>query len=234
VKRVENFKYYYKQATKPVTLVALAVGFVGVLIGAAGLFAGAYYNKLYQNAVAEKQAVAGTVLHAEGDVTSPLQQNAQQNAGFYPVAYQVAEGDSLWKITEQFYGDGNLYTFLAKENGITTPNHLAVGTELSIPTPPQEKEAMGSNEAKAEKETDSYQNSSDNIVKSGLTNGSASSSDRENFEHFEYVVECGDSLWFIALKYYGDGYRWTEIYTANKTTIGNNPNLIFPETKLDL
>jgi len=43
-----------------------------------------------------------------------------------------------------------------------------------------------------------------------------------------YTVRSGDCLWTIAIQMYGDGTFWTAIYEANKPTIGNNPNLIYP------
>lgn len=41
------------------------------------------------------------------------------------------------------------------------------------------------------------------------------------------VVEAGNSLWRIAHKTYGSGFRYTVIYEANKKQI-KNPDLIFP------
>ena len=48
-----------------------------------------------------------------------------------------------------------------------------------------------------------------------------------------YVVVPGDSLWRIAARYYGSGYRWELIYQANRDVI-RNPNLIYPGQKLVL
>jgi peptidoglycan-N-acetylglucosamine deacetylase len=41
-----------------------------------------------------------------------------------------------------------------------------------------------------------------------------------------YVTKEGDNLTTIAQEVYGDASRWTEIYEANKKTIGDDPNLI--------
>ncbi len=49
-----------------------------------------------------------------------------------------------------------------------------------------------------------------------------------------HVVESGDTLSAIALKYYGNAALWTEIYKANKRTIGDDPGKIFPGQKLDI
>jgi nucleoid-associated protein YgaU len=43
-----------------------------------------------------------------------------------------------------------------------------------------------------------------------------------------YTVKSGDTLWAIAKKYLGAGNRYSEIYSANKSVIGSNPNLIKP------
>ena len=42
----------------------------------------------------------------------------------------------------------------------------------------------------------------------------------------EYTVTSGDSLSAIAQRFYGDASKWTEIYDANKSVIGSNPNMI--------
>lgn len=43
-----------------------------------------------------------------------------------------------------------------------------------------------------------------------------------------HTVVPGDTLWRIALRFYGDGGRFPTIHEANRDIIGNNPNLIFP------
>ena len=49
-----------------------------------------------------------------------------------------------------------------------------------------------------------------------------------------HVVESGDTLSAIALKYYGNAALWTEIYKANKRTIGDDPGKIFPGQELKI
>lgn len=43
-----------------------------------------------------------------------------------------------------------------------------------------------------------------------------------------YTVKKGDNLWTLAKRFYGSGADYTKIYEANRDTIGNNPNLIYP------
>ena len=47
--------------------------------------------------------------------------------------YTVAPGDTLSKISAQFYGSPNHYMKIAQANGIDNPNLIQVGQELDIP-----------------------------------------------------------------------------------------------------
>ncbi|MGE6488518.1 LysM peptidoglycan-binding domain-containing protein [Paenisporosarcina sp. NPDC076898] len=47
-----------------------------------------------------------------------------------------------------------------------------------------------------------------------------------------YTVKKGDNLWTIAKAHYGEGSKNMDIYNANKSVIGKNPNLIYPGQKL--
>ena len=51
-----------------------------------------------------------------------------------------------------------------------------------------------------------------------------------------HTVESGDSLSYIASKYYDSGSRenWMQIYEENKELIGNNPNMIHPGQVLNI
>lgn len=50
----------------------------------------------------------------------------------------------------------------------------------------------------------------------------------------EYSVVAGDSLWTISEKAYGSGYKWVDVYAANKSVLEAHPNLLFVGTKLTL
>lgn len=49
-----------------------------------------------------------------------------------------------------------------------------------------------------------------------------------------YTVVSGDSLSKIAKKHLGSAGRWKEIYEANRSVIGDDPDLIKPGQKLRL
>lgn len=50
----------------------------------------------------------------------------------------------------------------------------------------------------------------------------------------EYTVKAGDNLSRIAKLIYGDSAKWRDIYEANQSVIGSNPNLIRPGQELVL
>lgn len=50
------------------------------------------------------------------------------------IEYTVQKGDTLWDIAVKFLGKGELYTKIAKDNGISNPNLLTVGNVLKIYT----------------------------------------------------------------------------------------------------
>lgn len=49
--------------------------------------------------------------------------------------HEVKKGESLWKIAEQYYGDGNLYQkiFAANRDILKDPNRINIGQKLRIP-----------------------------------------------------------------------------------------------------
>ena len=49
--------------------------------------------------------------------------------------YEVRKGDTLWKIAETYYGDGNLYKkiFEANKDILKNPDAIQIGQKLHIP-----------------------------------------------------------------------------------------------------
>jgi nucleoid-associated protein YgaU len=115
--------------------------------------------------------------------------------------HKVVEGESLWKIAEKYYGTGFKWTDIAKANSLKNPGLLAKGQELTIPAVEETKPLA---------ETNTTNKISGNTTPiSGAT----------------YAVVKGDNLWNIAVRAYGDGYKWSAIAKENKLV---HPNLIHP------
>lgn len=47
--------------------------------------------------------------------------------------YTVESGDTLWAISERFYGDGNKYQAIADASGVANPDLIYPGQVLTIP-----------------------------------------------------------------------------------------------------
>ncbi len=84
--------------------------------------------------------VDATYADLTADITVEQNQRAQAAsvgaAGGQPGrTYKVQSGDTLSKISRQFYGDANQYMriFEANRNQLSDPNRIQVGQELVIP-----------------------------------------------------------------------------------------------------
>ncbi|HEY1234752.1 MAG TPA: LysM peptidoglycan-binding domain-containing protein [Candidatus Binatia bacterium] len=49
--------------------------------------------------------------------------------------HEVTKGETLWRIAEQYYGDGTLYSkiFEANRDVLRDPNRINIGQKLRIP-----------------------------------------------------------------------------------------------------
>lgn len=47
--------------------------------------------------------------------------------------YRIYRGDTLWRITQRFYGDWRMYPKLAESNHLLDPNHIIAGDTLYLP-----------------------------------------------------------------------------------------------------
>lgn len=117
--------------------------------------------------------------------------------------YTVVEGDSLWSIAQEQYGDGHLWTKLKAANpGID--DFVKVGQVLVVP--PKE-EILGTTEP------------TQPAARPGTTPTEPKTTPRPEpgaTPATTYVVEQGDTLYGIAQKLLGNGLRWRELYEANK------------------
>jgi nucleoid-associated protein YgaU len=138
--------------------------------------------------------------------TSSQSTNPNETGKTLPKTYLVKEGDDLWSISEKIYGSGYNWVDVANENKLVNPGVLYVGTKLTIPNvkPKVVQNVM-----------DSSVNAQSGSPITGPT----------------YTIQKGDYLWSIAVRAYGNGYKWPEIAKANNLT---NPDLIFSGNVLKL
>jgi nucleoid-associated protein YgaU len=112
-------------------------------------------------------------------------------------SHTVAKGENLWKIAEKYYGSGYNWVDIAKENKLANPGVISEGQKLTIP----------------------------NVEAKKLTVKEVKTVSTEPITGATYQVVKGDCLWTIAVRAYGDGYKWPEIAKENKLV---NPSLIHP------
>ena len=55
------------------------------------------------------------------------------NTGGQDQKYTIAAGDNLSKVSKLFYGNPNHYAKIAQASGISNPDHIQVGQEVTVP-----------------------------------------------------------------------------------------------------
>ena len=144
-----------------------------------------------------------------------------------PTTHTVAKGETLWSISEKYYKTGYNWVDIAKENNLGEANEIETNQKLTIPnvTPKLADSAKETITTTAPSATPSVtvtpttiQQPKETVVKTVPTTKGGETTSKGT-----YTVVKGDTLWSIAEKTYGTGYKWAEIARANKLA---NPNLI--------
>jgi nucleoid-associated protein YgaU len=128
------------------------------------------------------------------------------------VEYVVQPGDSMWTIARRWYGDSVRWREIAVSNPDIDPERLRVGQRLQLPAR-DDSRTVGLNRAVS-------------IQAASATTRVPAGSGRQ------YTVQSGDTLSTIAEDQYRSESRWREIYQANRTTIGGNPDRLKVGMKL--
>lgn len=131
--------------------------------------------------------------------TSSINTEDQQTSS----TYTVRPGDDLWTISENVFNDGYRWVEIAKTNNLENPGLIYSGDKLVIPSVSPAPVRVP------------IEKISDNPPMEISNNNSIIGN--------SYTVVAGDNLWDIAVRAYGDGFRWPEIAKANNLI---NPDLI--------
>ena len=134
--------------------------------------------------------------------------------------YKVVKGDDLWHIAEKYYKSGYNYVDIMSENKITGKGVITAGMDLRIPKVEAKKVTVVEEPKKEIAISDKG-----DVVKQQVK------AEDKAIETGEYTTQNGDSYWKIAVRAYGDGYKWTKIYWANRYTF-SNPDMIFAGAKI--
>ncbi len=167
-------KKYFKSTEE---VVSMFLGLVIVLV-----VSGLIFNYFQKNK---------GVVNIPGSSDISLNDNSQIISEKNVVYYEVVKGDNLWKIAQNKYNNGYVWSEIAKANNLKNPSSIEVGQKLVLPKI-ESKEIISQSQGIKPVET--------------IQNG-------------EYKVVRNDSLWKIAVKTYGDGYQWLKIWQANKTKL---------------
>lgn len=182
------------------SMLSLLFGMVTVVLVGILVFRVYNSNKPEISKQAE-ETVKPSVTVKVGEVAVETKEDGKKYPTEMPESYKVEAGDHLWKIAEKVYGSGYNWVDIAKENGITNPGLIDVGQELKLPKVAVKE--IGTVKAKEQVTTDAKTD--------------------ESITGNTYKVAKGDHLWKIAVRAYGDGYKWVEIAKANNIA---HPNYI--------
>lgn len=148
-----------------------------------------------------------------------------------PTTHVVAVGEDLWSISERYYDSGYNWVDIAEANDLANPGMISEGQELIIPV--AQSRTTGDSLAQEQTITEAPNPTAiptqvmQEIVptKAPVEMQPSQPTMMSDISGGSYTVVKGDNLWNIAVRAYGDGYRWVEIAQANELV---NPSLIHP------
>ena len=135
---------------------------------------------------------------------------------------EVLEEEALQHYDENYYWFIGIYE---EYNNLIadTPALIDWLTEVDF-----KRDQLGASVYLAENDAWDYLFGEENGILTASLNGEKDNGDNT------YIVQNGDCLWSIAEQELGDGMHWGELYGTNRNVIGDNPNLLWVGTELDL
>jgi len=146
---------------------------------------------------------------------------AQAQLGMQQKTYIVQKGENLWQIAEKEYGSGYSWVSIAQANNLTNPGLIHSGNTLIIPsvTPI----VLRTQQVSPTPKQIAKMQPTATIAPTKAPEPKLSPTPTIAFKGAQYNVQKGDSLWTIAVKAYGNGYKWVDIAAANHLA---NPGVI--------
>lgn len=185
----DKIKQFLKTIKMNESILSMFFGVVTVVL--VGILVFRIYNANKPAITQEAQETAAPTAKV-GEVPVEVKEDGKKYPMELPEQYTVQAGDHLWNIALKMYGSGYNWVEIAKANNLKNPSLLAKGQVLKLP-----KVAVIE-------------------VKSGTTvEPVASSTASITIQGDTYTVVKGDHLWGIAVRAYGDGYKWSDIAKAN-------------------
>lgn len=169
-----------------------------------------------------------------GEITTPAVTTESQKKEL-PALHTVQAGETLWSIAEDYYNSGYNWIDIQKENGLTNASVITSGQELRIPNV-EAKLATATTviePASPVEATPSTPVSTPEAVVTAVTDSptDAVTTAPSMPQDGTYTVTKGETLWSIAVKVYGNGYKWVDISRANNL---KHPNIIHSGNVLTL
>jgi len=171
-----------------------------------------------QPAAPQRQFAQGgdTVALPQGIV--PVPASSSDPIGVPVELYTLREGETLYKLCQSKYGNGNLWKELAEFNKATIPNPTKMRAGMTVrlpavhvlrgeaaPVPSMQQVALPQQAMQ--------------------TPESAGMSSQQSVGGREYVIQKGDTLGAIAARELGSAKKWDAIYQANRDRMKNPSDL---------
>lgn len=150
--------------------------------------------------------VEGKDIPDKKEISAQLEGNSQTEEKI--IEHKVQSGDSLYKLSLKYYNSSKYQQFLAGFNKLNNSNDLQIGQSIKIPFPPV-SEWHG--------EDDDYDISA--------------STEEQTTDIPIHVVESGDSLYSISIKYYNTSKYQDLIVEHNRL---DNPEALRVGQKLEI
>ncbi len=128
------------------------------------------------------------------------------------VEYVVQPNDSMWTISQRWFGDPNRWREIASGNPDINPERLEVGQRLQLPAR-DDNRVVGLNRAAS--------------IPASRSMTPVPAGPRRY-----YTVRAGDTLSTIAMDEFKGQVAWREIYQANRVAIGGDPDRLKVGMKL--